>query len=639
MAVERFIRFKKQPTKKLFAIYLTALTRVGNFEQAKKVYDKLRRDQKGLTIEVIAALAEYLETNQNYEESAKIVADGLKKYPSSVFLLLKAADHAFRKAEIKPYRELLDKIKALGYESCPEFYAKYLEHQGILSAMGGDTAQATTFFRMALNEHETVELRSKLATLELSGNEAAQKLILESKIIDEMRRAKKFKKEYQWNQAFTHAINAVDMNRSYIPSHILLSDIQIERGYFKSAIETLKKLQESHPKELSISLKLIDAYIESYRYNDAFVGFNALAQNTIASESGEYAALLAKYFTKKRLFRLAVSWYKKAVKKYPLRDEYYFQMAEIYRKGNNFNAAKKYLLEALSLNPEEASYKVLYSQIRAEEDGYDVAIGYLRKELEEARDKTVLLGEIAANYYRNGELKYFEDTLKEVEKMDIKDESFYRFLMRASKLNGQKKESIAYAKELLKIKPGAMDVMILLAEDLLEGGDFDGAIGYLREVKERMSNYPQVNYYLSKVYYLKGELNTAMAFADEEIKTNPASAFGFVMQGKVLMKEARFMKAIKSFERALMIDHRNIDSLIDLAAIRQRQNKFEQARELLLRALRIEKNRPEIYRQLGYVYRGIGQSSLALESLNTYLQLAPAAKDSPQVKQVIDLLK
>ena len=649
-SIEDYIKITKKPTRKFYSIYLKALTISGNFEKAERAYEMLEKSGENLPVLAYKVMAEYHEKNQNYDKAEKLIVEGLNHFPNSVMLLLKQADYSFRIGNLKLYEKILVKIEKLGYESCPEFYAKYLEHLGVVSAMKGNAVLAAKLFRQSLKEHETLELRSKLSTLEVEGGNVAKSLILESKIIDQMRKAEKARKEYKWDQAFIHAINAVDMNNKYIPAHILLSDIQIERGYFESSIKTLKKLKEFHPTNLSVLTNLIDAYIESHRYHDAMTEISLLSSIQEIIDSSEYAFILAKYFEKIKLYMLAISWYKKSIQRDPLLDRAYFAIAKIYKMGNRLKLAKRYLIEAMNLNVEETKYKILYSQILAQEDKPSVIIGYLRKELEKSNDKTAILGEIAVNYYKSGQIKYFEDTYKKIKELHVKNESFYNFLIKASHLNDEEERIIEYSNELIKIKPGAMNVRIDLAEVYLKKMNFVLAIEQLMEVKKRMSDFPKVNYYLAKVHFLKNELDKAMELATIEIKKNPRSPFGLLIQGKILLRlamgkddgqemEKIIRKSVKSYEKALVLDSNNIESLIDLAKIRKIQNRFDQARELLLRAERLEANRPDIHRELGYVYKGIGQGSLAIKSFERYITLAPGADDSTKIKNIMQLLR
>ena len=637
-AVEDYMRVSKKPTRKLFSVHLRALTTAGDFEKAKGVLERLDKERGDAPLEAFLAMIEFHEKNQDHGAAAAVLSDGLRSFPKSVALLLKTAERAFRDADLKAYQGTLERIKELGFEASPEFHSKYLEHMGVLTAMRGDAKGATELFRRALRGHENTELRSKIAALELGGDEATKRLILRSKVLDSMERARKARKERRWDDAFRHAIDAVDMDGRHIPSNLLLSDMQIERGYFQAAVDTLKKLKLSHMNNVPVGMKLVDAYIESHRFQDALVEINLFSSSAEATESPEYASALGRYFEAKGHLRLATNWHKNSIARDPMNDEGYFRLASIYARGNRFKAAARYLTDAIALNPEEARYKILYSRVLKDRGGYDAATGYLWKELENAKDKTQILGELAINYHKQGKIKDFEEVQERVRSMGAKDGSFYEFMMRTSLLNGATDKMIEYGGELLKIKPGSLETRIALAEAHLGRKELDRALAHLRAVERSMANYPKVNYHLAQVLLLRGDADAAMEAARKEAALNPRTPDGHFMRGEVLSRAGEAAKAAQSYERALMIDHEHVDSLVRLAAIRKAQNKFETARELLLRALKLDPSRPEVHKELGYVYKGIGQSTLASEYLETYLNLAPGAADSAEIKRAMDVL-
>ena len=77
---------------------------------------------------------------------------------------------------------------------------------------------------------------------------------------------------------------------------------------------------------------------------------------------------------------------------------------------------------------------------------------------------------------------------------------------------------------------------------------------------------------------------------------------------------------------------------MSLGWIKLSQRDYDIARELYLRAKRQEPSNPQIRKQLGFIYQGIGQSGLAIEEFSTYLKLFPNAPDRAQVQNQIRAL-
>jgi len=140
---------------------------------------------------------------------------------------------------------------------------------------------------------------------------------------------------------------------------------------------------------------------------------------------------------------------------------------------------------------------------------------------------------------------------------------------------------------------------------------------------------------IAKSYLEMGKLDKALEFAELEIKKNPKIPEGYYITGEVLAKKEQWPQAIKNLEKAVTIDFSYVEALLSLGILKRKQNSYEQSRELLLRALKQEPNNPIIHKELGYVYRAVGQGVLAAESFNTYLTLMPSATDRSEIEALI----
>ena len=75
--IENYLRIGK-PNLKLFSRYLESLIKVGNFDQARKLFEKLKK-LPNKTIESYLALISFLEVDQKFDEAKKIAEAGLKR--------------------------------------------------------------------------------------------------------------------------------------------------------------------------------------------------------------------------------------------------------------------------------------------------------------------------------------------------------------------------------------------------------------------------------------------------------------------------------------------------------------------------------------------------------------------------------
>ena len=136
-----------------------------------------------------------------------------------------------------------------------------------------------------------------------------------------------------------------------------------------------------------------------------------------------------------------------------------------------------------------------------------------------------------------------------------------------------------------------------------------------------------------------GDPDQALKYAEQEIKQNKTLEYGYYIRGEAYKAKKEFQPAINNFEKAVSINGKSVEALMGLAWIKHRQNFYEEARELYLRAKKSDESNPEVYKRLGYVYKSTGNSGLAVESFQNYLDIYPAAPDRIRIEQEIKVLR
>lgn len=634
--LENYLRLGN-PTLDILAAYLNILIDAGDLVQALKVYERIRPIEKK-PLNAYLVMARYLELEEKFDEAKETLRQGGKFYPESVELLLIYSDYLVREGDTATFKTVLENVQQLQAEQSPTYTAMYLERMGILSAYVKEIDTAVKLFNTALKIRESDELRSKLAALQLGGGNAAEKLILESRVSQLMKKAEQEMRLANWELAFTHAINAVDTLESYIPSQLLLADIQLKRGYFEDALRTLLELKKNYPLNANVSFKYLEGLIKARKFVLAQDQVILIGQTTL-KELPEYNSYLAQYYNEIGNVNLAIKNYTMALKRDPLRDGDLFRLGKIYLLYKKYENAKQMITRAIELDPLNVDYTATYAKILYELDSADAAIGYLRNSLEKFPDNPRLLGDIATYYYRNGQLKQFEAYKEKVAKLAGKDESFYRFLVNSAKLEGKIDKVIEYSKELLNVSPGDMEARMLLGTYLLSNDRYADAYATFIDVKDRLASFPKVNYFLAKVMVKQKEYKKALEFAKKEVELNPALEFGHYIVGEVKRLSGDIAGAETSLEKAISINGRYVEALMSLGWIKRNQRLYEPARELYLRALKVELDNPEIHKELCLIYKDIGQNGLAIESCQTYLKLLPGAPDIRQIETLIQRMK
>ena len=645
--LEKFKLIKtNKPTLKYYSIFLKTLVLAEKFSLAQKLYDKLI-EVKNKSFDVYSALAAFAFATNNFKDAEELLFQAHKKYPKSVAIMLEYAKVVIHNNEFRKLALILVAVKKLKAENSGDFYAKYLEYKGILFAFKDKKELATKFFRMSLQVKESISLRSKLAALKLGGGSEVIKIVRESKQIETLRKARVAMEKKKWKEAFSYAIEAKDRNPADVEAKLLLAQMQTQRGFFTEAIENLAKLWKDFPRNPEITFSLVDAYIKSYKFSDADRMFQNMQSNRRLMQSSEFAGSMArKYWYQSKPIE-SIRWLKKSVGRNPLNDENLFLLGSIFLQFKKFQQAKIYLTKAIDLGPTKIDYKLKYAELLYELEGADTAIGFLNNLL---TDRAALLavkksdipkieGEVAIYYYKSGQIKQFEYYKEKLEKNYEADANLYRFLVKASKIEDDVEDVIEYSMKLLDLTPDNLQVRMTLGEYLLEHGKTDLALKQFLAVQERLKTYPRLLFFISKIYLLQGNNDKALEYALEEVKNNPHLEHGHLLLGEIYINKKEFKKALENYKNAQQKNPGSIEALMGLAWISFKDNNVENALDLYLKAAALDPNRPELRRQLGHVYKELGQGTLAVEAFKVYLELAPDAKDRGQVEAIIRQLQ
>jgi tetratricopeptide (TPR) repeat protein len=628
--IKNYLRTKKPISAKLLTYYLDLLINSGDLVEARKTFTKLIAIPKK-SFETYFSLAHFYEVDDKKIEAQALIDEGLKNFPNSVLLLLKKADYLMADHNDDKYEEVLNKINRLNSENSPQYTAKFYYHMGLLSALKKKTPEATTFFKKSLNIKESEELRSMLSSLEVSGDKFSQSLILESKVLELIKKAKEELKNKNFEAAFSFSIEAADANPDYVPAILLQTQLQLRRGLFDSAITTLQRAIASNPGNYSLSKNLATALMKAYKFEDAQKTLVMLGQTKYSREN-EFATLMGDFYVLKNNIPLAMRWFSEALSRNPLNDYDMFQMAKIYVRIKKFNEAKNILAKAILLDPQNPEYLSLNAEIIFEQDNTDTAIGYLRDTISEMGEDPKLLSSIASFYYKSGQIKEFNNYYKRVQELPKKDEAFYEFLIYAARLEEKTSDYINYSRELLKLNPGNLKVRLDLGEFFYDLKRYPEAILEFNEVKDKLNSYPRVHYLLAKVYLAMFDVGKAKAMALKELELNPNLDAAYFIVGEVARIERDYREDVLKFEKAISLNPKSIDALMAMAWIRLAQNYANESVELYNRALKEDRNNPEIHKQMGFAYKAAGQRALAKEKFEDYLKLSPGASDKDQIE-------
>ncbi|MBJ00099.1 MAG: hypothetical protein CME67_02610 [Halobacteriovoraceae bacterium] len=636
--VEKFNAIESnKPTIELFSVYLKSLLQSGDALKAKSVEKRLKAVQKKSLL-VYQNLFDYYKFKNELEQAANIIVEAEAKGHKETGLLLRKAHLFLYNEDFNSLEALLKIISQRRAENSKLYYSKFLEYRALLESSQNKPDRALASFKKALEVNESLELRSRLASLEANSTSEVNILINESKAVKLISDSKAHIAKGNFKYAFKDALEASRLAPNYLPAQLHLASLQIKKSFYNEALISLEKLYDKYPQNSQVVFKLIDAYIEAYKFQKAKKMINIISASDMKSEP-EYYSKNAKYYVFKDDFIHAVAWLQKAININPLDDYNTFELAKLFIRYRKYDKAKVLLNKVMDLDPANVEYRVAYGEIVYEQEGANSAIGYLYDVLKDFKDNSKILGAIGIYYYRSGQIKMFETTKEKLLKLPNTDGSLFEFLIKAAKLDQNYEAVVEYSNELLKIRPEDLQTRMFLGQVYMELSKYKEALEQFSLIKSRLKTYPKLQFFMSKLYLLTDNVEKAKELANGEIKGNPGSTHGYVLLGDILRKEGKFNEAEKHYKKAQKIDPKNVDVLVGLAYINFVKSQYEIALDLFIKAKRLDPGRAETYKLLGDVYRKIAQSSLAIESYKMFLELSPNTRYKKDLQNYIRMMQ
>jgi tetratricopeptide (TPR) repeat protein len=631
--------YPKNVTPDLFAVYLRTLLKIGKLDLAKQFKVPLEKAPQKSRY-VYEALIDYHFLNQENDKALEYINDAVKIYPKLVTFYLKKADYLIKEKNYKEAEVLLAKAEELNLEYNDLNRAKFLELKGLLLAFKGDVKTATAFFTKSLAIEDSYELRMRLA--DLSSNDdptnETDKLIAESKAIKLLTQAKDFFEKRNYELALSAAAKATDVMSGHIPSELFLAKVQLRLGLAKQALKTLEELVKKYPEDKKINLALIDAYIDTYKFNDAKNRIGVIS-GTDVKGSYEFASANGRLYIRMGDTLQAISWLRNSINMNPLNDTDIYLLAELIIKRANFDAARLLLNKCMELDPINPDYRIAYAKIVYEQQDDLSAIGYLLGLLDEFGENPKVLSEIAIFYYRAGRISDFQAYKTKLEKMPIRDKSLYEFLIKAALLDERFTEIPELVEKLLAIEPGELEAMMTAGRVLYENGKLVEAAKWFKRIQDKLETYPKVQYYIAKIKYLSKDYDGALKEVEADLKANGDNDADLTLMAQIFAEKGELIQAENLFKRAQKINPKAFDSLVGLADISSKRNNFDLALDLYKKAMAQKSDEPVIHRKIGDVYRLLGQGALAVESYKLYLEMSPEAPDKNNVESYINLMQ
>ena len=639
-AIDSYLKLEpKNVSQDLFAIYILSLINQGKIDVANTFYKALLKAPEK-TKYSYRALVEYNLLNQEEKKAMDFLDEGLKLFPKVVSFHLLKAQLLINENQLKEAVIHLKKAESLDLDLNKLNQAKFFELNGLILARTNKPQDALKFLKYSLLLNESDDLRLKISNMEKNKNRVdwENQLIDESNAVKLLLQAKNFFEKKNYQLAFSYAAKATDVIPGHIPSELFLAKVQLRQGLIQQGIKTIEDLLSKYPDDKSTNLALIDAYIETYKFQNAKNRLQ-ISSSINQKETWEYASATAKLYMKMGDYLQAMSWYKTSISLNPLNDYDIFQLVKILLKNSNFNSARLNLIKCMEIDPLNPEYRIAYARLLYETQDDLAAIGYLLNLKDSFGENPRIMSEIAIFYYRSGKVKDFMDYKTKLEKEHSADKALYEFLIKSALMDERFSEIPPLVEKIISLEPGDIDQMMTAGRVLFDDGKTAEAEKWFLRVREKLPTYPRVLFFTARIKFQSGDIDSALKLLKEDIKVNGENDEDLVFMAEISLTKDDLIEAENLLKRAQKINPKSYDALVGLADLSTKRNNHDLALDLYKRAIKLNQDAPLVHKKIGDVYRHLGQGVLAIEAYKLYLEMDPESQHKNNLEAYINLMK
>jgi len=405
------------------------------------------------------------------------------------------------------------------------------------------------------------------------------------------------------------------------------------------AIEWMKKAIQADANLISAYTELADYYAQRFDYLSAVRVLQKVQQ--IAPRSYEVYRGFATVELRRNNYQGAVTFGQRSLKLYETDLDTFLIMIKAYIGLQNFQEAHRFAGKALELDSNNTEAQSLYGKVEAGLHGVDSGVQYIQQQInryvitagqqvpQAAIDLRVALGEI---YMQDERFAPAEDALRQAISLD-KDNK--KALMNLGKvllaLNRPSSALEAYLKAAV-LDPSDADPIFYSGQVYAEVGKFADAATQFDRVLKINSRYPRAHVQLGRTSLRLGNAKRALDEAMQEKAVNPELADGYLLAAEAYYELRQYSNCAAEYQRAVSKRAQGAIVLIRMARCYRLSGALESAQSLLRQAQAQESGIPDLYKEQGAIFQVKDMADEALTAYDTYLKLAPNAKDRPEVE-------
>jgi tetratricopeptide (TPR) repeat protein len=414
---------------------------------------------------------------------------------------------------------------------------------------------------------------------------------------------------------------AIAKDKNNVEAYARLGDLYAKSGQETKAKSTYERLVSLDPNNPKIHVALGDYYIKAQKYSDALNSYQR--SFTIDGSATAAVGMMTAAWNLKR-YDLARDAAESALHRDPSMKEPQFMLAKIYMAEKNYRSARSVLMPLLKT---ETNNLQLWKDLAqcSEQTGDQQALADADKRIIalDPRDVPSRI-RVAKAAEKSGDLKTAYDVLKELAALQPKDSEVQRSLYEIAIKQKNNPAAVNHLKAFLELKPNDASGHRDLGNMQFTSGDMNGALAsYRAAVKADQSITGMYKNYATILLKNKAPTAEVMPVLIAAVNANEADETILTAAGNEYQKQDNFGRAADMYQRALLLNPKNMTILSALALCQEKSGKISEAILTYEQATAMNPNSTREYKALGDLYTQQKRMPQAVTAYKKYLEKVP----------------
>jgi Tfp pilus assembly protein PilF len=177
------------------------------------------------------------------------------------------------------------------------------------------------------------------------------------------------------------------------------------------------------------------------------------------------------------------------------------------------------------------------------------------------------------------------------------------------------------------------------AQAALSQGNSDAALEWYKKALALRADHPDTHYGLATIYFLKNDLVASAHHFREVTRYDPGKAGAFINLGAVYNRLEQYDDAIAALRRGISLDHGRAEGYYNLGLVYRKLGQIDMAVQAYREATRVNPRMGDAHYNIANIYLERGQFAQAEQHYRNALEIRPNwAKATRGLEQVEQLL-